>query len=102
MSRKLPTSLLALACALSALGSAESSYAQAASSSRHISVVAPGFSTDSEEAAAFREGLRAAGFAEGRNVSIGWWFGNGTYTGVEPAVEAAIRDNRYPAATSSC
>lgn len=91
MSRKLLSHILALVWCLSTVGSGQASYAQAATGSGRISVVAPGFGTDSDEARAFREGLRAAGFVEGRNVSIDWWFGNGTYTGVDAAVEAAIR-----------
>ena len=88
MSRKRLVYLLALVCALATFGSGEPSHAQTASA--HISVIAPAFSPDSEEATAFRKGLRAAGFVEGRNVSIDWWFGNGVYTGVEHAVEAAV------------
>lgn len=66
MTRKLLGHILALAWCLSILGPSEASYAQAATGSRHISVVAPGFATDSEEAGAFREGLRTCWRPRGR------------------------------------
>jgi putative ABC transport system substrate-binding protein len=58
---------------------------------RRIQVVAPGFAADSPEARAFREGIRAAGYTDGRTVTIDWWFGHGDYGGVEEAVERALR-----------
>jgi putative ABC transport system substrate-binding protein len=58
---------------------------------RRIEVVAPGFAADSPEASAFREGIKAAGYTEGRTVTIDWWFGHGEYSGVEEAVERALR-----------
>ena len=92
MTRKLLAYFLAIAGSVAMLGIEEECHAQKPTDSRHISVVAPGFSTDSEEAKAFRDGLRADGFVEGRNISITWWFGDGMYTGVEAAVEKAIQD----------
>ena len=44
--------------------------AQQTATARTIGVVAPGFSVDSDEGQAFREGLRAAGYVEGRDVSV--------------------------------
>jgi putative ABC transport system substrate-binding protein len=67
-------------------------YAQKATAPRLIRVVAPGFSFDSEEARAFREGLRAAGYVEGRDLSIDWWFGHGSYDGVTDAVAKVVRN----------
>jgi putative ABC transport system substrate-binding protein len=58
---------------------------------RRIQVVAPGFAANSPEARAFREGIRAAGYTDGRTVTIDWWFGHGDYGGVEEAVERALR-----------
>jgi putative ABC transport system substrate-binding protein len=70
---------------------AETTYAQQATVPRHIGVVAPGFSVDSQEGQAFREGLRAAGYIEGRDLSIDWWFGHGSYDGVADALAKAVR-----------
>jgi putative ABC transport system substrate-binding protein len=67
-------------------------YAQQPTVPRHIGVVSPGFSPDSDEWQAFREGLRAAGYVEGRDVSIDWWYGHGNYRGAEDAVARAVRD----------
>jgi putative ABC transport system substrate-binding protein len=58
---------------------------------RRIQVVAPGFAANSPEGRAFREGIRAAGYTDGRTVTIDWWFGHGDYGGVEEAVERALR-----------
>jgi len=74
-----------------AVGATEQSYAQQTSAPRRLGVVAPGFSSDSEEARAFRDGLRAAGYLEGRDLSIDWWFGQGSYAGVSDAVARAVR-----------
>src|SRR5262249_38732626 len=60
-------------------------------SARSVGVVAPGFSAESEEAQAFREGLHAAGYVEGRDVSIDWWYGAGNYDGVVDAIARLVR-----------
>jgi putative ABC transport system substrate-binding protein len=51
-----------------------------------IRVIAVSVSEQSEEAKAFRQGLRDAGYAEGRDVIIDWWFGAGRYDRVSEAV----------------
>jgi len=45
----------------------------------HIRVIAVSVNEQSEEAKAFRQGLRDAGYTEGRDVLIEWWFGGGHY-----------------------
>jgi len=45
----------------------------------HIRVIAVSVSEQSEEAKAFRQGLRDAGHTEGRDILIEWWFGGGRY-----------------------
>jgi putative ABC transport system substrate-binding protein len=70
---------------------AEATHAQQATAPRLIGVVAPGFSVDSEEAQAFRQALRAAGYVEGRDLSIDWWYGHGNYSGVADAVAKAVQ-----------
>ena len=70
---------------------AETIYAQQATAPWRIGVVTPAFSADSQEGQAFREGLRAAGYIEGRDLSIDWWFGHGSYDGVADALAKAVR-----------
>lgn len=60
--------------------------ANAADKVVHIRVIAVSVSEQSEEAKAFRQGLREAGYAEGRDAIIDWWFGGGRYDRVPEAV----------------
>ena len=59
--------------------------ADAADKVARIRVVAVSVSEQSEEAKAFRQGLRNAGYEEGRDVIIEWWFGGGRYDRVPEA-----------------
>ncbi|MBI3527057.1 MAG: ABC transporter substrate-binding protein [Betaproteobacteria bacterium] len=43
-------------------------------------------SEQSDEAKAFRQGLRDAGYAEGKDILIEWWFGGGRYDRAPEAV----------------
>jgi putative tryptophan/tyrosine transport system substrate-binding protein len=52
----------------------------------HILVIAVAISEQSEEANAFRQGLRGAGYEEGRDVVIEWRFANGDYARVPDLV----------------
>jgi class 3 adenylate cyclase len=52
----------------------------------HIRVIAVSVSEHSDEAKAFREGLREAGYTEGWDILIEWWFGGGRYDRVSEAV----------------
>src|SRR5512139_326873 len=90
MARNSGVVLLRATCVLSIHASAVS-HARDPGSIRRIEVVAPGFAADSPEAKAFREGITAAGYTEGRTVAIDCWFGHGDYSGVEEAVERALR-----------
>jgi ABC-type uncharacterized transport system substrate-binding protein len=54
--------------------------------SPYIGIVSPNNSAQSESAQAFRDGLRDAGYVEGRNVVIDWWYGNGSYDHVDEAI----------------
>ena len=56
-----------------------------------IGVVAISVSEQSEEAKAFRQGLRDAGHTEGRDISIEWWHGGGSYEHVSDAVNDLVR-----------
>jgi putative ABC transport system substrate-binding protein len=57
----------------------------------HVEVIAPGFAADSPEGKAFREGMKSAGHTEGKNIVLNWWYGQGEYSGVDDAVERAVR-----------
>jgi putative ABC transport system substrate-binding protein len=71
--------LVALVAFLASAWLVEDVDAQQPSSPRRIRVVAISVSQQSEEAKAFRQGLRDAGYAEGKDILIEWWFGAGRY-----------------------
>lgn len=54
-------------------------YPQKPTSPRRIGVLTVGFSPGSKQGQAFRQGLRDAGYAEGRDVVIEWRFASGNY-----------------------
>ena len=56
--------------------------AQQPASPRRIGVLLVGYSPESKEAQQFRQGLRDAGYAEGRDLVIEWRFANGDYARV--------------------
>ena len=71
--------LVALAACLGPFGLPGPADAQQPASPRRIGVLLVGFSPESKEAQAFRQGLRDAGYAEGRDVVIEWRSANGDY-----------------------
>jgi putative ABC transport system substrate-binding protein len=68
---------------------------------RRIGVLLVGFSPESKEAQAFRQGLRDAGYAEGRDVVIAWRSANGDFRQIpqlaadliQSKVEVIVVDN---------
>ena len=80
----------ALAC-LIPLGLASAADAQQAGSLRRIGVLLVLFSPESKEAQAFRQGLRDAGYAEGRDVMIEWRSANGDYDQVPRLVGELVQ-----------
>jgi putative ABC transport system substrate-binding protein len=62
-------------------------------STRRIGVLLVGFSPDSKAAQSFRQGLREAGYVEGRGVAIEWRAANGDYSRVPALIEDLIQKN---------
>jgi putative ABC transport system substrate-binding protein len=75
---------------LIAAGTAEGIPAQQSTGPRHIGVIAPNNAAESESARAFRDGLLDAGYAEGRNIVIDWWYSNGDYNHVDDAIASFV------------
>jgi putative ABC transport system substrate-binding protein len=78
--------LMVLAVFLTPIWAAESIYAQQPNGPWHIRVLALSVSEQSEEAKAFRLGLHDAGYTEGKDILIDWWFGAGRYDRTPEAV----------------
>ena len=87
--RALTFGLVALAACLGLFGLANDADAQQPASPRRVGVLLVLYSPESKEAQAFRQGLRDAGYAEGRDVVIEWRFANGDYARV-PALAADL------------
>ena len=60
--------------------------AHAADRAARLRVIAVSVSEQSEEAAAFRRGMREAGYTEGQDVTIDWWYGGGRYERVPESI----------------
>lgn len=74
--------VVALAACLGSFSFATAADAQQPALPRHIGVLLALFSPESKEAQAFRQGLRDAGYAEGRDLVIEWRSANGDYNRV--------------------
>jgi putative tryptophan/tyrosine transport system substrate-binding protein len=83
--------LLLLAIGLGLFALSIGTFAQQPNTPRRIGVAAISVSEQSEEAEAFRQGLRDAGYVQGRDVLIDWWYGGGSYDHVSEAVADLIR-----------
>jgi putative ABC transport system substrate-binding protein len=81
--------LLALALLVSCLDPA--AHAQQPTSRRHIGVLLGYFSQESQEAQAFRQGLRDVGYTEGRDVLIEWRSSAGDYARVPELVADLVQ-----------
>jgi putative ABC transport system substrate-binding protein len=77
--RRLLLALVALAVCLGPFCAANGADAQQPASQRRIGVLLVGFLPASKEAQAFLNGLRDAGYIEGRNISIEWRSANGDF-----------------------
>ncbi len=83
--------IVALAACLGSLCFAAAADAQPSASPRRIGVLLVTFSPESKEAQAFRQGLRDAGYAEGRDLLIEWRSANGDYDRVPELVAALLQ-----------
>ena len=77
--RAFVSSLAALAASPAIVFKPQSAYAQQPAAPRRIGVLLVAYLPESKEAQAFRQGLRDAGYIEGRDVVIEWRFANGDY-----------------------
>lgn len=93
MIRSLKLAFFAIALAtVTLVGLPHVGAAHAADKVARIRVITVSVSEQSEEAKAFRQGLRDAGHVEGRDVIIEWWFGGGRYERVSEAVADLTRN----------
>jgi putative ABC transport system substrate-binding protein len=83
--------LAALVAYLGLFGFASAADAQQPASPRRIGVLLVAFSPESKEVEAFREGLRDAGYAEGRDIVIEWRYANGDYDQVPRLVADLVQ-----------
>jgi putative tryptophan/tyrosine transport system substrate-binding protein len=83
--------LIALATCIVSLGFASATDAQQPASPRRIEVLLVNFSPESKEAQAFRQGLRDAGYVEGRDVVIEWRTASGDYARVPELVADLVQ-----------
>ena len=89
--RRLLLALIALAVCLASFGHASAADAQQPAAPRHIGVVLVIFSPETREAQAFRQGLRDAGYSEGRDVVIEWRYAKGDYDRVSELVADLVQ-----------
>ena len=80
--RRLLLVLFALVAHVGPLGLARAADAQQPAVPRRIGVVYLGVSSEQKGVQAFRQGLRDAGYSEGRDVVIDWRYANGDYARV--------------------
>ena len=91
ISRVCAFALTVLAACLGPFGLASAADLQQSASPRHIGVLLVGFSPEDKEAQAFRQGLREAGYAEGRDIVIEWRSASGDYPRVPELVADLVQ-----------
>jgi putative ABC transport system substrate-binding protein len=83
--------LLVLVACLGSFGFARAADAQQPASPRRIEVLLTTFSPESKEAQAFRQGLRDAGYVEGRDVVVEWRTVIGDYARIPESVADLVQ-----------
>jgi putative tryptophan/tyrosine transport system substrate-binding protein len=89
--RAFVSSLAALAASPAIVFKPQSACAQQPASPGHIGVLLVSYSLESKEAQAFRQGLREAGYVEGRDVVIEWRSAGGDYARIPELVADLIQ-----------
>ena len=90
--RTFVNSLAALTAGTAIAFRPQGAYTQQSASPRRIGVLLVGPSPESKEAQAFRQGLRDAGYAEGRDVVIEWRYASGDKEKIPQLVADLIED----------
>jgi len=83
--------VLALLASIRSFGLSSTAAAQQPASPRRIGVLLVSFSPESKEAQAFRQGLKDAGYVEGRDVVVEWRYANGDYARVPELVAELVQ-----------
>jgi len=91
--RAFVSSVAALVSSFGAFWPSGASNAQQPQSPRRIAVLLVAFSSQSREVLALREGLRDAGYTEGRDVALEWHSAEGDYARVPSLVADIMRSN---------
>ena len=89
--RAFVSSLAALAASPAMVFKPQSAYAQQPTAPRRIGVLLVALSPESKEVQAFRQGLRDAGYAEGRDVVIEWRPAYGDYARIPGLVADLVQ-----------
>lgn len=89
--RALTFGLVALAACLGFFGLAGATDLERPAAPRRIGVLDVSFPPESKEARAFRQGLRDAGYAEGRDVVVEWRYANGDHNRVPELAAELVR-----------
>ena len=93
MTRAAWSLMLALVSCLSSGWFVAETHAQQPAGPRRIGVVAMGSGMEREEEQAFRQGLRGAGYVEGRDTSIDWRYVGSDTSHVSEAIADMVRNN---------
>jgi putative ABC transport system substrate-binding protein len=89
--RRLLLALISLAAYLGSFGYASVADAQQPAAPRRIGVLLVGWSPERKEVQEFRQGLREAGYAEGRDVVIEWRSANGDFNRIPQLVADLVQ-----------
>jgi len=89
--RGLTCGFVAIAVSIGSLGLTHAADAQTSAAPRRVEVLLVNFSPESKEAQAFREGLRDAGYVEGRDVVVEWRTASGDYARLPEVVAELVQ-----------